>query len=202
MADDGEREPTPLRQAKSVAGSTASTSSRRDPSPAIIIPSELDHAQLDPVARLHDILDMVSRAHDEYQEAAAFADCFGAGMMPPGSSTEEIVDERDKARKNVRVAYNRWFELTAHAKNAEAEVRKKKLEAPLAGQWRGEFMRLREELTTQYSGLGAHYDLLCDNAAATAVRLRQMEESGREYDSSEYVDMHKLHLGYINQLQK
>jgi len=145
---------------------------------------------------------MCRRSYEEYQEAADIADSFGAGMMPDGTDDNDLERRRAEIRNEVRQKYNRWFELTAQARNAEGEVRKRSLERPLSGHWSQEYNTLRQSLREEYDGLGPHYELLCDNCAAISIRLRQMEASGRDYDSGEYTDIHKLYLTYINQLQK
>jgi hypothetical protein len=177
----------------------------RPPRPPLLssgaIPQELASPILDPIHKLKIVLDAVERAEEEWREACNRADGF-ADVLLTTFEKPEAENRKAELRNEIRKLYNRWYELQQQAHKVEQEVRRRKLEAPLAGRWRDEFNRLREELTEQYAGLGAHYDLLCDNCAATAVRLRQMEESGRDFDSGEYVELHKLHLGYVNQLQK
>lgn len=204
MADDGEPIPLrgPARGGTPRRDSRGSHEPRSQPSPAVTPPHALLDEQLDPTLRLETILGMCRRAYEEYQEASVIADSFGAGMMPDGTDDGDLESRRSQIRNEVRRTYNRWFELTAQARSAESEVRKRRLERPLDGPWHDAYDTLRTSLRAEYEGLGPHYELLCDNCAAISVRLRQMEASGRDYDSGEYTDVHKLYLSYINQLQK
>lgn len=146
---------------------------------------------LDPTARLKDILRHVDRMHEEWTLAEALCD-----DLPEDS--EKLRD----AQAFVRGCYSRWLSAQEQAKHAEEEVRKRSLEVPRSGEWAEMCRILTEELKRQYDGLGPHYDLLCENTASLAVRLRMIEASGRDVSSGEYVEMHKLYLGYVNQLQK
>jgi hypothetical protein len=199
MADDGEHKLVPLKPSTR----PRVTSEGASPSPpAIVPPHQLADGQLDPTLRLETILGMCRRAYEEYQEACVVADTFGAGMMPDGTDANDLLDALNRVRGEVRRTYQRWFELTAQARKAEDEVRKRKLERPLDGPWLSSYEKLRTSLREEYKGLGPHYELLCDNCAAISIKLRQMEASGRDYDSGEYTELHKLYLSYINQLQK
>lgn len=146
---------------------------------------------LDPATRLKDILRQTERAHDEWTNAEQACD--------------ELVEGSDKLREaqdQVRTAYRRWHALVEEAKQAEDEVRRRSLEIPRTGEWAEQYAELVDELKEQYDGLGPHYDMLCENTAGLSIRLRMMEMSGRDVSSGEYVEMHKLYLGYVNQLQK
>lgn len=194
MADDGEREPLALR---ALSKRSDADGSRRDSSPAI-----LASPLLDPEDFLGQALDMLERAREDYTEARSLADSAGAVSFLPGTEEKEIREYQQDCAANVRKSFARYQEIVSVAKKAEADVRRRKLEAPLAGRWAHEHVRLRKELQEQYTGLGPQYDLLCDNAAATAVMLRQLEESGGDFDMSTWKDIHELHLKYLNQLQK
>jgi chromosome segregation ATPase len=145
---------------------------------------------------------MAQRAYEEYHEACAKADVFSSDDMPDGTNEKDLQDRIDNMRRDVRTAYNRWLETTQHARAAEAEVRKLRYEQPLAGVWKEKFEEIRERLQSEYTGLGPQYDLLCDNLASVSVRVRQLEESGRDYETSEYNELMKLYVTLTNQLQK
>jgi predicted nuclease with TOPRIM domain len=146
---------------------------------------------LDPATKLKDILRQVERAHDEWTAAERACDELVEG-------SEKLRDAQD----HVRTAYRRWHALAQEAKEAEEEVRRRSLEIPRSGDWQEMYATMVSDLKQQYDGLGPHYDLLCEHTASLTVRLRMMEASGRDVSSGEYVEMHKLYLGYVNQLQK
>lgn len=199
MSDDGERVPVPLRRGKK---ELSAPKAQREPSSDILVPDILSNPLLNAEDHLKLVLQMLERTREELVEATDAVESHGVMDYPPGTEASAILTDLESKRADVRRAFERYRNLQGIARKTEQELRKHVLEAPLAGKWGDEHRRLRGELVQQYAGLGAQYDMLCDNAAATAVRLRQMEESGRDFESGEYIDMHKLHLGYINQLQK
>lgn len=196
--DDGERRPTPLKRGS--GGSSAHSGMAS--SPAISIPPSLSSPLLDPERHLDTILKMLERAQEELVEATDTADNAGAMSLPADATEKDILQLKEDCRTNVRKAFNRYQDLRVQARKAEQELRRARLEEPLAGQWRAEYDTLRETLRAEYVGLGPQYELLCDNVASCSMRIRQMETSGREYDSGEYAEMMKLYVTLINQLQK
>jgi hypothetical protein len=183
--------------APSKGKSEAIQASRRDPSPA-----SLSSPLLDPEDFLLQSLDQLERAREELVEARSVSDSAGGMSFPPGTSTEDIEKFKADCQRAVRQAFARYQESVNITRKAEADVRRRKLEAPLQGSWAGEHVRLRTELQEQYSGLGPQYDLLCDNAAATAIMLRQLETSGGDFDMDTWKTLHELHLKYLAQLQR
>lgn len=145
---------------------------------------------LDPALRLKDILRQVERARDEWTAAESICD----DIADP--------DKLAEAQVQVRATFNRWHDLQTLALKAEQEVRRRSLEIPITGEWQAALDETIEDLKGQYEGLGPHYDQLCEHTSRLTIRLRMMDESGRDVASSERVEMHKLYLGYVNQLQK
>jgi hypothetical protein len=145
---------------------------------------------LDPALRLKDIIRQVERAREEWTAEEAACD----EIAEPEALRE--------AQARVRTAFNRWHALQDLALKAESEVRRRSLEIPITGKWVEELTSTVEALKEQYDGLGPHYELLCENTARLTIRIRMMDESGRDVASSEMVEMHKLQIAYIGQLQR
>lgn len=169
----------------------------RSESPAI-----LASPLLNPELHLKAVLDMLERAREELIEAQVTADSFSGMDLPADTPESDVIEAREKVRANVRRCFARYQELNTQARKAEADFRRRAVEAPLTGRWSQEHVRLRRELQQQYEGLGPQYDLLCDNAAATAVMLRQLEMAGGDFDMSTWKDINELHLKYVGQLQR
>lgn len=146
----------------------------------------LDAEAISPVYRLQQVLRAEERAREEWDEAIR---------------TEAEVDPADwdlleSARKNIRNAYRRWFEISQQATDLAEKVRKATLEPTQDN------ARLIESLQSQFDGGGPHYNLLCERVAGLHGRLKAMEASGRDFSPSEHAVLNNQLLGYINQLQK
>src|SRR5436309_2383654 len=114
MTEDGARAPVPLRRSSppAVSPSLATKERRRGPGaeapPSSAVPQmptfpALDSEYLDPEKKLNTVLEMVARAHEEWQEAVRIADEFGAGWLPKDEQYDAET-RREEARLNVRKA--------------------------------------------------------------------------------------------------
>jgi hypothetical protein len=150
-------------------------------------PPILEAAALDPAYRLSQVLKAEERAQEEWDEAIRIE----ADIDPAD------FDVIENARKNVRNAYRRWFEVSAQAHDLAESVRKSKLESnPVIDP------TLIQQLKEQFTGGGPHYELLCERVAGLHTRLRHMEASGRDFSPSEHAQLNTQLLAFINQLQK
>jgi hypothetical protein len=155
-------------------------------------PTVLDDPQLDPAHRLGLVLEALARTREEWEACERLAD-----DIDPTDDPESL----EIARRNIRNAYRRWFEISAQAADLAQLVRRTALEIASNQQWD----RLRDdlivELKEQFDG-GPHYDLLCERVGSLTVRLKQMEASGRDFSPGEHAQLNAQLLSYINQLQK
>lgn len=147
----------------------------------------LSSAAVDPVYRLNLVLRAEERAREEWDEA-----CRAEAEIDPTLDPDGV----ELARKNIRNAYRRWYEISGQASDLSQAVRKARLETPASN------AELVEALKAQFDGGGPHYDLLCERVANLHLRLKAMESSGRDFTPSEHSNLNNQLLGYINQLQK
>ena len=152
----------------------------------------LDDPQLDPSHRLSLVLEALARTREEWEQCERVADDIDPVDDPAGL---EI------ARREVRNAYRRWFEISAQAADLAQLVRRTALEINSNAQWDRLRERILGDLKDQFEG-GPHYDLLCERVAGLSVRLKQMEASGRDFSPGEHAQLNAQLLSYINQLQK
>lgn len=155
-------------------------------------PPVLGDPSLDPAVRLKVVLEQAHRLHEEWEESQRVAD-----DIDPTDDPEAL----QLARRAIRDAYRRWYEVSGQAASLADEVRKAHLEAPTASEWDHAHAELMASLKEQFEG-GPHYDLLCERVAGLHVRLKRMEASGRDVPASEHAQVNAQLLGYINQLQK
>ena len=160
--------------------------------PATPLPPPLGDASLDPASRLQVVLEQEHRLREEHQEAQRVAD-----DIDPTDDPEAL----ELARRHIRDAYRRWYEVSGQAAGLADEVRKQHLEMPHAADWDKLHEDTLGELKEAFEG-GPHYDLLCERVAGLHVRLKRMEASGRDVPASEHAQINAQLLGYINQLQK
>jgi len=147
---------------------------------------------LDPESRLTTVLEQVHRLKEEWDEAQRVAD-----DIDPADQPEEL----GLARRAIRDAYRRWYEVSAQAASLADEVRKATLEQPHTADWDSLHEDTLQSLREQFDG-GPHYDLLVERVSGLHVRLKRMEASGRDVPASEHAQINAQLLGYINQLQK
>jgi hypothetical protein len=150
-------------------------------------PPVLAAQQLDPVYRLTQVLRAEERAQEEWDEAARIE----ADIDPAD------YDLIESARKNIRNAYRRWYEISQQAQDLSQQVRKSRLESATHPD-----PDLLNSLKSQFTDGGPHYDLLCERVASLHARLQHMEASGRDFTPSEHAALNNQMLTYINQLQK
>ena len=162
------------------------------PPPEDPTPPVLRDAALDPASRLEVVLEQEHRLREEWQEAQRVADDIDPADQP---------DELGLARRAIRDAYRRWYEVSGQAASLAEEVRKRSLEMPSASEWDQLHTETLEDLKGTFDG-GPHYLLLCERVAGLHVRLKRMEASGRDVPASEHAQLNAQLLGYINQLQK
>jgi hypothetical protein len=153
----------------------------------------LDDPSLDPATRLTFVLQALTRAQEEWDDAQRVADDIDPVDQP---------DELALARRAIRDAYRRWFEISGQASELAETVRRSHLELHSSQTWQRVRAALATQLKDQFEGGGPHYDLLCERTAALHVRLQQMESSGRDYSAQEHAALNTQMLAYINQLQK
>lgn len=149
-------------------------------------PPVLSAEAISPVYRLQMVLRAEERAREEWDEAIRIE----ADIDP------DDYDTLENARKNLRNAYRRWFEISQQGVDLAEKVRKSALEPTLTNQL------LIDELKAQFDGGGPHYDLLCERVAGLHTRLKAMEASGRDFSPAEHATLNNQLLGFINQLQK
>ena len=155
-------------------------------------PTVLDDPQLDPATRLHLVLEALTRAQEEWDQAQRLADDIDPVDDPQALET---------ARKEVRNCYRRWFEISHQAAEMAQTVRRQHLEITSNRVWDDLRQHTLDELAEQFEG-GPHYQLLCERVAGLHVRLKQMEQSGRDFSPAEHAQLNQQLLAYINQLQK
>src|SRR5215472_3853399 len=160
--------------------------------PPPLPPPVLADEALDPESRLTTVLEQVHRLKEEWDEAQRVAD-----DIDPADQPEEL----GLARRAIRDAYRRWYEVSLQATSLAEEVRKRSLEMPSASEWDALHAETLDSLKEQFDG-GPHYDLLVERVAGLHVRLKRMESSGRDVPASEHAQLNAQLLGYINQLQK
>lgn len=171
------------------------------PGPALPAPSAPEilpraaslHAEaLDPEYRLKHVLQAERRAKDEWDDAQYRADDI---------DPEDDPDGLEQARKEIRNAYRRWFEISEQAQSLAEEVRRRTVELPTDDRYQQACASVMAPLIEQFDG-GPHYRLLCERVAALTVRLQSLEHSGRDFAPSEHKALNDQLLSYINQLQK
>jgi len=164
-----------------------------DPTPAPSLPEILANPALDPEVRLQLVLDAESRAREEWQDCARVADDIDPVTDP---------DLLENARKELRNAYRRWFEISNQAIDLGEKFRRAKLELPRTHQWETQYQEMLHDFAAQYEEGGPQYRLLCERVAGLTIRLRQMESSGRDFNQSEYNQTNASLLSFVNQLQR
>ena len=152
----------------------------------------LSDPALQPEVRLTYVLQAEARAREEWEECQRVAD-----DIDPVEDPESLA----LARRAIRDAYRRWYEVSNQASELAEQVRRTSLELRSSQKWDHERAQVLRELHEQFEG-GPHYDLLCDRVASLSVRLKQMEQSGRDYSAQEHSALNNQMLAYINQLQK
>lgn len=146
---------------------------------------------IDPTERLRTVISEVRRAKEDLDRSRYLADA-----LPSGTPDDVIQD----AERRTRNAYRRWYDAQGQATSLEAETRRRKLES--LSSYMRQYEDARGTLLAEYGDLGPQYRMLVDRMAAIDTRIRVMERSGRDVESSEFSELHKTHLAYVNQLQK
>lgn len=166
--------------------------SRTPPPPQPPHPAVLDDPSLDPRERLRLVLEALARSHDEWDECQRVAD-----DIDPTDDPENLA----LARRTIRDAYRRWFEISNQAAELAEKVRRSSMELHTSAYWQQTHDALLVQLKEQFDG-GPHYELLCERVAGLHVRLQQMESSGRDFTANEHATLNNQLLAYVNQLQK
>lgn len=153
-----------------------------------ISPGILKDPRLDPASRLEQLLVQEQVTHDMLLEAQEAVEDAG-----PGRTAQDIM--------RYKTALTAWTEARKETENAEKVARRYHLEAYRDPEAEAEYQALLKKYIKHY-GDRPPYDILCERIAGFTVRLRQMEASGRDVDSGEYVEVLKAHASAVNQLQK
>ena len=146
---------------------------------------------IDAVERLKTVISEVKRSKEDLDRSRYLAD-----SLPSGTPDDVIQD----AERRTRNAYRRWYDAQHQAVVLEQETRRRKLES--LSLYLRQFEDTRDHLLREYGDLGPQYRMLVDRMAAVDTRIHVMERSGRDVDPSEFSELHKTHLSYVNQLQK
>jgi hypothetical protein len=149
------------------------------------------HAALDPAQRLQTILKELERAHLELERTR-----YAADELPPGTPDDQIEDCLRKQRN----AYRRWYEIQQQATQLEAETRRRQIENLQNFQLR--YQQTYAELVESYGDLGPQYRLLTERLASLDARIAAMDQSQRDLSPAEIDTLNKLHLSFVNQLQR
>ena len=157
------------------------------------LPEILSNPALDPEVRLTLVIEAESRAREEWQDCARVADDIDPVTDP---------DLLESARKELRNAYRRWFEISQQAQDLGEKFRRAKLELPRTAKWEQDYQAMLHDFDVQYESGGPQYKLLCERVAGLTIRLRQMEASGRDFNQSEYNQTNASLLSFVNQLQR
>ena len=157
------------------------------------LPEILQNPALDPEVRLTLVIEAESRAREEWQDCARVADDIDPVTDP---------DLLESARKELRNAYRRWFEISQQAQDLGEKFRRAKLELPRTAKWEQDYQAMLHDFDAQYEQGGPQYKLLCERVAGLTIRLRQMEASGRDFNQSEYNQTNASLLSFVNQLQR
>jgi len=164
-----------------------------DPTTVPTLPEILQNPALDPEVRLTLVIEAESRAREEWQDCARVADDIDPVTDP---------DLLESARKELRNAYRRWFEISQQAQDLGEKFRRAKLELPRTAKWEQDYQAMLHDFDAQYEQGGPQYKLLCERVAGLTIRLRQMEASGRDFNQSEYNQTNASLLSFVNQLQR
>lgn len=164
-----------------------------DPTSPPTLPEILRNPALDPEIRLQLVLDAETRARDEWQDCARVADDIDPVTDP---------DLLENARKELRNAYRRWFEISQQAQDLGEKFRRARLELPRTAQWEQQYQAMLKDFDEQYADGGPQYRLLAERVAGLTVRLRQVETSGRDFNQAEYNQTNASLLSFVNQLQR
>lgn len=164
-----------------------------DASPVPEFPEILHSPALDPEIRLQLVLDAEARARDEWQDCARVADDIDPVVDP---------DLLENARKELRNAYRRWYEISQQAQDLGEKYRRQKLELPRTAQWEEQYQQMLADFHAQYESGGPQYRLLSERVAGLSIRLKQMEASGRDFNQAEYNQTNASLLSFVNQLQR
>lgn len=164
-----------------------------DLQPELPFPEILQNPALDPEVRLQLVLDAEARAREEWQDAARVADDIDPVTDP---------DLLENARKELRNAYRRWYEISQQAQDLGEKFRRAKLELPRTAQYEQQYQAMLEDFHQQYAEGGPQYRLLSERVAGLTIRLRQMEASGRDFNQTEYNQTNASLLSFVNQLQR
>jgi len=157
------------------------------------LPEILSNPALDPEVRLTLVIEAESRAREEWQDQARVADDIDPVTDP---------DLLENARKELRNAYRRWYEISQQAQDLGERFRRQRLELPRTALWESQYQEMLSQFDAQYEQGGPQYRLLCERVAGLTIRLRQMEASGRDFNQSEYNQTNASLLSFINQLQR
>ena len=164
-----------------------------DPTPIPTLPEILQNPALDPEVRLTLVIEAESRAREEWQDCARVADDIDPVEDP---------DLLENARKELRNAYRRWYEISQQAQDLGEKFRRARLELPRTQVWEAQYQEMLSQFDEQYSTGGPQYRLLAERVAGLTIRLRQMESSGRDFNQSEYNQTNASLLSFVNQLQR
>jgi len=164
-----------------------------DPQPEHSLPEILQNPALDPEVRLTLVIEAEQRAREEWQDCARVADDIDPVTDP---------DLLENARKELRNAYRRWYEISQQAQDLGEKFRRARLELPRTQVWEAQYQQMLHDFDAQYEQGGPQYKLLCERVAGLTIRLRQMEASGRDFNQSEYNQTNASLLSFVNQLQR
>lgn len=164
-----------------------------DGAPKTVLPEILANPALDPETRLGLVLEAEARAKEEWQDACRVADDIDPVLDP---------DMLENARKEIRNAYRRWYEISQQAIDLGERFRRARLELPRTAVWEEQYQQMLADFHAQYSEGGPQYRLLSERVAGLTIRLRQMESSGRDFNQQEYNQTNASLLSFVNQLQR
>lgn len=164
-----------------------------DQTPQPEFPEILSNPALDPEVRLQLVLDAELRAREEWQDCARVADDIDPVTDP---------DLLENARKELRNAYRRWYEVSQQAQDLGEKFRRAKLELPRTKIYEQQYQAMLQDFYAQYESGGPQYRLLAERVAGLTIRLRQMEASGRDFNQAEYNQTNASLLSFVNQLQR
>jgi len=164
-----------------------------DPTPTPTLPEILNNDALNPEIRLQLVIDAELRAREEWQDCARVADDIDPVTDP---------DLLENARKELRNAYRRWYEISQQAQDLGEKFRRQKLELPRTAIWESQYQAMLADFDAQYAEGGPQYRLLAERVAGLTIRLRQMEASGRDFNQTEYNQTNAALLSFVNQLQR
>lgn len=101
-----------------------------------------------------------------------------------------------------KVATLIWERLSEKVQEQAEKVHRIELEVKQSNRWLEEFTATKNILSAHYQGQGPHYDMICEVAADSFIRMRRIRASGRDATGREVLDLQTMFNNNIKRLQQ